>query len=90
MFYGEPIWEIEGSGEVIRARGNGIAQLSDFLLTLTQDDFAKSIDLLATSTKSRAGPAAPLTMEETKVRQRKLGELRQTGHLCSNPTFVLG
>ena len=56
--------------------GANLAQEKDFSVTLTQEDFTKNLKSLPTSPKLRGGREDPLPLDDTKMRQCKLGELR--------------
>ena len=55
--------------------GMQLVQKKDFSWTLTQEDFAKNLKLLPTTPSLWAGRKNPQPMDDTKLRQRTLGEL---------------
>ena len=55
--------------------GAGSAQGDDFSVALAQGALTKNLKFLPTSPKLRAGRREPLSMDETKMCQRKSGEL---------------
>ena len=52
-----------------------VARGNDFSVTLTPENFAKHMNFLPASPELWAGREGPLSMDETKMRQSKLGEL---------------
>ena len=54
-----------------------LAQDDDFSATLTQEECTKNLKFPPTPRKSRVGRKGPLSEDETKMRQRELGELRR-------------
>ena len=51
-------------------------QVQDFSVTLTKEDFTKNLKFPFTSPEFWAGRKEPLSSDETKMRQSKLGESR--------------
>ena len=54
--------------------GMGLAQGKDFCVTLTLEDFAKNLKSLLTSPELWAGRKEPASLDETRMRQCKVGE----------------
>ena len=74
-FLGNCFSKLKVQGESCAHGGVELAQEGDFSVTSTQEDFTKILKFLATSPTLRAGRGGPASMDDTKMRQCKLGVL---------------
>ena len=69
--FGRPTAQENSIGDV----GMELALENDYSVTLTQEDFPGNLKPLSTSPELRAGSKDPLSSDEIRLRQCKLGEL---------------